>query len=194
MSVLQGKLLLATPGLEDPNFARSIILLVEHGRDGALGLILNRPMQLPLREALSAHPDGSEAPEASIACGLDDLLLHHGGPCQGPLMLLHDVPGAASSEVLPGLHFTASRNPRPSELGGLTGSTHPRCFTGYAGWGPQQLEQEILSGGWSVVEVDATTVLLGELPSWRQLRTAESRGRLLHGLPRTLIPLDPALN
>src|SRR3982751_5237695 len=103
MKSLKGHLLISSPRLMDPNFVRTVVLMVQHGEEGALGLILNRPLQATVRdvcEKVLETPCEIEAP------------LHQGGPCEGPLMVLHtDADGGIGGEVevMPGVHFTAER-------------------------------------------------------------------------------------
>ena len=144
---LRGQLLVATPPLVDPNFDRSVVLLLEHGEDGALGIILNRPTDATLASVLPewhAHASapavvfsgGPVAPEAVIA-------LARGG---------HDAaPGWVS--VL-GEVGTVDVGRDPADLG-RSRSTALRVFVGYAGWAPGQLEAELDQDAWFVVATAA---------------------------------------
>src|SRR4051812_33289830 len=100
MPSLQGHLLIASPRLMDPNFARAVVLMVQHGDEGALGLILNRPLGTTLREVCEKVLETDCAIEA---------FLHQGGPCEGPLMVVHTDEAGGEIEVMPGVHFTAER-------------------------------------------------------------------------------------
>src|SRR5205814_2997514 len=80
MKSLQGQLLIASPKLFDPNFFRSVVLLVQHTENGALGLILNHPLEMTIA---NAWEQVSEMPCEATG------VLHQGGPCDGPLMVLH---------------------------------------------------------------------------------------------------------
>ena len=100
-SSLQGHLLVASPNLGDPNFFRSVVLLVRHNEEGAFGVVLNRPSNTPLREIwvkVSESPCTTEA------------VIHHGGPCPGPLMAVHREEFLAESEVLPNLYFATDKD------------------------------------------------------------------------------------
>src|ERR1051325_4180146 len=101
MDSLQGHLLVASSMLGDPNFVQTIILIVQHDENGALGLVLNRALETTVKDAL----DDS----AEIECEIDDYL-YQGGPCQGPLMVLHDDPLAADSKVLEGVFFSTEKD------------------------------------------------------------------------------------
>jgi len=80
MKSLQGHLLIASPTLLDPNFRKSVVLLVQHNEEGAMGLVLNRPTETKLCEAWTQVAETDCASDAS---------LNLGGPCEGPLMALH---------------------------------------------------------------------------------------------------------
>src|SRR3954471_10764496 len=101
MKSLQGNLLIASPKLLDPNFFKSVVLIVQHGDGGALGLILNRKIDVSLQTAWSQV---SEEP-----CGVEGHL-HQGGPCEGPLMVVHGEESLGQLEVLPGIHFSTERD------------------------------------------------------------------------------------
>src|SRR5437660_1340859 len=100
MKSLQGQLLLASSRLPDPNFARTVILMVRHGEEGALGLVLNRPLETTVHEACS---EVLETPCAAEG------FLYQGGPCEGPLMALHTNADASDMDVIEGVYFTTER-------------------------------------------------------------------------------------
>lgn len=137
MDSLQGHLLLAAPRLMDPNFRRTVVLLVQHSEEGALGLVLNRPTKARINEIWSQI---SQAPCAS------DALVHLGGPVEGPLMALHHDDRFSDGEIVPGIHFT----PDPATIQQLVELEQmpARLFIGYAGWGGGQLENEMREGSW----------------------------------------------
>ena len=143
---LSGKLLVASPSMDDPNFAYAVILMVEHHEEGALGLVLNRPSDTPVNEVWGQI--------SALPCPIDRSLLR-GGPCPGPLMLLHDRPRHAQVEVCRGVCFT-TEEPLVQEL--IREPADPLSFfLGYAGWGPGQLEGELNQGGWLVTPATAET-------------------------------------
>ena len=150
---LKGRLLVATPGLSDPNFSRTVVLLIEHGDEGALGVVLNRPSELEVSEPLPAWADmaaqppvvfvgGPVSPSSAICLGRVAVVEGDDWePVVGPL-------GAVDLNLEP-----EEVTPRPELV---------RVFAGYAGWGPRQLEAEILSGGWFVVDAEPDDVLSPE--------------------------------
>ena len=138
---VRGRLLVATPDLRDPNFSRTVVLVLEHSSDGALGVVLNRPLELSVAEVLPKWADlstapaclfmgGPVAPTAVIGLGFGD------GPVFQPLF---DGFGTLDLELDP-----TDYAPTMSGL---------RVFVGYAGWSPGQLEQELDGGGWLVLDL-----------------------------------------
>lgn len=140
MQSLQGHLLVASPHLPDPNFYRSVVLIIEHHEEAAIGLILNRTSLSPLREVWQQI---SESPCSS------DQNIGVGGPVDGPLMCIHAHPEFADHEITSGIFFASRRD----ELEHIVGQTeYPfRVFSGYSGWGAGQLDQELRVGGWLTV-------------------------------------------
>jgi putative transcriptional regulator len=160
---LKGKLLVARPTLLDPNFSRTVILLLEHGDDGALGLVLDRPSDTPVGAALPGWSRLTAAPGVVFV----------GGPV---------APGAALALALqsPGVGMHGdSFQPVVGALGALDLSLDPdalgsgtevRLFAGYSGWGGGQLEGELAEGSWIVADADehdALTARPDEL--WRDV-------------------------
>lgn len=148
----KGRLLLATPPLEDPNFDRTVIYVLEHHDEGALGLVLNRPSPEELEEPLDAWVDlqsdpsrvfvgGPVDPEALIA------LARTLEPLDEPDEHLAPLSGDIASADL------ASD---PSAM--ILAISALRVFRGYSGWGPGQLEGEIDAGAWLVLDPDPTDV------------------------------------
>jgi len=180
MKSLQGQLLLASRRLLDPNFARTVVLLVQHDDDGALGLVINRPLDVTVKQACE---DAVESP-----CLIDDVL-YQGGPCQAPqLMALHVYEEAGEVEVIPGLFFS-QRSDGLEQLLTRSDAT-AKFFVGYAGWSPGQLEKEMRSGSWLLMP--ATEELIFDATSlWSRLLTQVTLGGKID--PR-LIPEDPSVN
>jgi putative transcriptional regulator len=149
---LRGALLVASPNLGDPNFDRSVILLLEHNDEGALGVVLNRPTAVSVEEVLESwHDQAAMAPPG---------VLFAGGPVSreaviGLARVEHETGG---SDLGSGVAW----KPLIDELGTVDLSVAPedhpvplagaRLFSGYAGWDGGQLEEEISQGAWFVVE------------------------------------------
>ena len=184
MEPLQGKFLIASPQMKDPNFHRTVVLVIRDDDDGTMGLVLNRPLELTIKEVCA------QALEAT--CNAEGNL-HQGGPCDGPLMVLHseEMFGATSGamKVLPGVWFTTDRE---SIEGLLSGSPdRMKCFVGYAGWGDGQLDGEMTEGAWLVHSPRADEVFSLDPRQWSKLMTQVTLGSEID--PRR-IPDDPSVN
>ena len=180
---LTGRLLVAAPALDDPNFFRVVLLVIDHDEDGAIGVVLNRASGVPVGEtiagwgALAAEPAvvfGGEPvePTAVVALGRASV--------DGDRDLLTDrlarirLVDLDQDPVLAGVDLD-----------------DVRIFAGYAGWGPGQLEGELTQGAWFPVEAEPGDVFT-EDPSglWRQvLRRQPNPLRLL-----ATFPDDPTTN
>lgn len=172
MDTLAGRLLVAGPHLLDPNFYRTVVLILEHDEGGAVGVVLNRPStsgpgdELPDWVPLLAEPavvfvGGPVEPRAAV--GLAE------GP-DGPL------PGVAIVDL----------SAAPGDLAGPV-----RVYAGYAGWAPGQLELELASDGWIVADALPGDLFAAEPDRlWSHvLRRQPGRTKLL-----ATLPVDPRLN
>ncbi len=144
VSSLTGRLLVATPALADPNFDRAVVLLLDHDEQGSLGVVLNRPTPVDVRDILLPWAPLAGNPGVVFQGGpvaLDSALGVAVIPGEeGPLgwRRVHGAIGLVDLETPPELLAAA--------LGGL------RIFAGYSGWGPGQLEAELGDGAWYVVD------------------------------------------
>jgi putative transcriptional regulator len=148
-------LLIGNTDLAEP-FGRSVVLLVRHDAEGALGLILNRPTTATLRDAWQR---ASQAP-----CHREQQLFL-GGPCEGPLVALHTQEFLMGVEVLPGLYFSGEKDKLES-LAAQSDAQPAKFFAGYSGWGAGQLEQEIARGSWSAMPAKIEHVFHSEDELW----------------------------
>jgi len=160
-----GQLLVATPALVDPNFARAVVLMLEHDHDGALGVVISRPTDVAVGEVLPSWADLVSGPSVLFA----------GGPVQTDAALAVAVVDKAISDAAPVgwtplypgaglLDLDAPPELVRDVLSGL------RIFAGYAGWGAGQLEAEIAEGSWYVVPAETTDVLTGDAETlWRRV-------------------------
>ena len=183
MTELKGRLLVASPSLGDPNFEHTVVLILEHGEDGAIGVVLNRPTgtdvsdPLPGWRRLAAEPavlfaGGPVAPEAAIC-------------------LARSWPDEFTDayEPLLGALGTVDLSVDPDDVSSAVQAV--RIFAGYAGWGEGQLESEIAQGAWFVVDARAEDVLSGDPERlWADVLRRQ-RGTLAF---YANFPTDPALN
>jgi len=149
-----GKFLVARREMRDPNFAKTVVLLLDYGAEGALGLVINRPSHLKVSSLSSEIED--------LASRTDPIYV--GGPVPAESLFVifsADEPPEDSEPVFERVHVTRSAE----VLRGLAGSDVPsefRVIAGYAGWGPAQLDNEIARGDWYVVEADEGSVFTNE--------------------------------
>ena len=182
--VRAGMLLVATPELVDPNFADTVVLLLDVDDQGALGVVLNRPTGVAVSEVLAAWGDVVAEPE----------VLFQGGPVstEGALALgllrdEDDVP-VGFREIAGRLGVVDLDTPVELVDGSLSGM---RVFAGYAGWGAEQLQGEIEEGSWYVVPALPPDIFRDD-PSdlWRDVMRRQP-GELAWHSTR---PFDPNLN
>jgi len=181
---LQGKLLVAGPGLHDPNFARTVVFLLAHGEHGALGLVLNRPTATSLSSPLPEWCDVASTPAVVFV----------GGPVSEGTICLARVKSEVS---VPGSGYLALQG----DLGTVDLETDPvfvapwieqlRIFAGYAGWGPGQLEEEMELGAWWAIEATPGDVFSAD-PEQLWKRVLRRQGGVLAIAAAS--PLDPSLN
>jgi len=184
-----GRLLVATPLLEDPNFRRAVVLLVEHEiTEGTLGIVLNRPTQIGVDQVLEQWTDLATEPS----------VVFKGGPVSpNSALALALIPGTdepAGWRALDGA-------PALARLGLLDLDAPPRLlapavqslrvYAGYAGWSPGQLEAEIDEGAWYLVAAQPRDVFAADPAKlWREvLRRQEGELAFL-----ATYPDDPGLN
>ena len=178
---LRGRLLVATPALGDPNFERTVVLMLEHTPEGAVGLVLNRPSGTDLDEAgadwegwdlLAAHPPvvfvGGPVSRTAVICvaRLGD------GGAEGFQPLIGDI-GLASMDGTP------------------RGIDAVRLFAGYAGWGAGQLEAELDEEAWFTAQPVSDDVFTSA--SWELWSDVLRRMGGQYRLVATMPP-DPSLN
>ncbi len=157
----KGKFLVAGRELRDPNFRESVVLLLEYSEHGTLGLIINRPLDLPLSSVLK-DIEGLDRRTDSV---------YFGGPVAGNQLLLLLRSGRQSRyvhQIIDGLHVTADLNVLKSLID--EGKEDFRVYTGNAGWAPGQLEAEMARGDWHILPANPIHVF-SEEPSkvWLEL-------------------------
>lgn len=176
-----GKLLLATPASEDENFHRTVVLLLAHGLEGTLGLVLNRPNDVPVGVLLAAWEPLASAPPSVFV----------GGPVSrssmiGVARLRPGVKGCDGCQAVAGRLATVDLNLTATQVAHAVDAL--RLFSGYAGWDSGQLAAEIDAGGWYVLASDlddAFTPSPGDL--WeRVLRRQGGRFALYANAPPRL--------
>lgn len=180
---MTGRLLVATPALEDPNFARAVILVLDHDEDGALGIVLNRASEVPVEDALDDWLELSATPQVVFG----------GGPVEPTAIV---ALGRASQEWEPDGDTRIVERIRLVDL-----DTDPvlaafdlervRLFAGYAGWAPDQLEDEVAQGAWFAIDAEPGDVFTDDPDGlWHEvLRRQPGNLKLL-----ATYPDDPSMN
>ena len=148
-------LLLAMPQLVDPNFARSVVLLCKHGEEGALGFVVNRPVETTAGELLSLDPP--PGPDRNLT-------VWEGGPVspeRGWLLCRNEPKSGEGFAVCDGLYMSSSQALLRHILDGdprECSADRSRLILGYAGWAPGQLDQELTDSAWLNIPVDVDMV------------------------------------
>ncbi len=174
-ALLKGNFLVADPAMPDGRFAETVIYVLAHSSDGAVGIVVNRPgATRPMADVLRAF--GVPPVEGRGDATLD---LHWGGPVQGDhVMLLHsdDYKTASTVAVAPGIALSVPKD----ALGDIAAGRGPQRFVvtvGYAGWAPGQLERELDMKSWAVIPGSAELLFDADLAGkWRRawaMRTQE---------------------
>lgn len=152
---LTGRILIAMPGMEDPRFANAVVFLCAHSTDGAMGLIVNKPMQ-GLKLATLLEQLSIKVGDQSHNCGL-----HFGGPVEGGRgFVLHTaeyVSDISTLKVSPEFSMTATLDILEDMAVG-NGPAKTVVALGYSGWGAGQLEAEISENGWLICDATADIV------------------------------------
>ncbi len=177
---LRGKLLIASPALEDPNFDRTVVLITEHGEEGAMGIVLNRPSESEV---------GAVIPELEAIAGEEPIFV--GGPVQPEALVVlgeFSDPDAAAWIVVAGVGLVSAQ----TDLDELPDSVRRgRVYAGFSGWGPGQLEDEIEEEAW-IVEAPMPAELFPEDPDTLWSDVLDRMGGEYAIVAR--MPEDPSLN
>ena len=176
-SVGKGVLLVASPSLDDPNFRQAVVLVVEHGSGGTVGLILNRSTNVLLSKAL---------PDISVLKGTS-YRLFAGGPVEPTRFLLLfrlKEPPADARSVFDGVYL--GRTPKALER--IVTEAKPtetfRAFAGFAAWAPRQLEAEMLVGAWAILPPDSLGIFDKDPTTLWQDCLSRLKAPLIQGVAR----------
>jgi putative transcriptional regulator len=177
---LRGKLLIASPILADPNFSRTVVLITEHGEEGAMGIVLNRPSDAEVSEVLPELAEiaveepifvgGPVQPEALVVLG------EFSDPDKAAWIVVADVGLVSADTDIEDLPASVRRG---------------RVYAGFSGWGPGQLESELEEEAW-IVEPPIPPELFPDDPSTLWADVLERKGGQYALVAR--MPEDPRLN
>lgn len=180
----KGIFLVATPSLLDPNFRQTVILLCEHGSDGALGVVVNRPTEISIAEVL---------PQVPVLEGQNHRV-YSGGPVQrNHLLILYQLPQEPDDthHVFDGVYLGGNVQALEEILKDPGSNANFRAFMGYSGWAPGQLENEMKTGSWLTFPADSASMF------------EKDQGHLWSDMLRSLgdtfamyadMPRDPSMN
>jgi putative transcriptional regulator len=180
MESTRGQLLIAGPTLTDPNFWRTVVLIVEHTEAGALGLVLNRPSETSAGDAAPALADLLDPQD----------LLFIGGPVQPSAVIVLAEFEDAGDDALIAFDQIGVLTAEPAELLGA-GVRRARAFAGHSGWGPGQLDAELERGDWILAPARPEDAFCAEAETlWSEVLSR------LGGQYRLVakMPIDPSLN
>jgi putative transcriptional regulator len=177
MDSVKGSFLIASPGLLDPNFARTVVLIAEHTPEGSFGLVLNRPGSLKLAELWATLAPAESCPSEAVSFA--------GGPVQpSSVFLLHTCADLAegAEPILPGLYLGSDvdllrkllEREEALRAGGERRELF-RVFCGYSGWGEGQLDGELKAGGW-LVQPATLELVFSSPPATLWARSMERQG------------------
>jgi putative transcriptional regulator len=153
MESLAGNLLVATPVLLDPHFFRTVVLLLQHDEDGCLGVVLNRPTEEPVATHIPEWADRVTGPGT----------VNYGGPVDPAVAIGLSLSAEGMPTALPGLSMI-DLGQAPEASGGPV-----KVYSGYSGWGSEQLESEISMGSWYVVQASPDDPFDEEDGQWRRV-------------------------
>jgi putative transcriptional regulator len=177
MDSLAGQLLVSSPNLFDPNFRRTVLLMTHHDEEGAMGVVLTRPTDVRVMDAVEELGDLPA-----------DALIYSGGPVQPDTLVVlveFEDPDGAGTPIVGSIGFL------PAEAPPETPAVRSRVFAGYAGWGAGQLEAELEEDSWIVVAAEPDDVFADDPDElWRTvLHRKGGEFSLLATMPH-----DPRLN
>jgi putative transcriptional regulator len=180
---LTGHFLVASRYLRDPNFAKSVVLMIRHDDDGAVGVVINRPADKTVREVWDSI--------GFDPCDREDLI-YVGGPVPGPLVAVHGLEPYSEREVLPGVHVSMHRD--AIDLIVRKMDQPLRLYSGHAGWGSGQLESELAAGGWLSIEATKDEIFADHDSIWKSVTERIGLEIMAPHLDEKFLPPDPSLN
>ena len=180
---LTGHFLVASRYLRDPNFAQSVVLMIHHNEQGAMGVVINRPSDKTIQEVWELI--GNEP------CERDDFIFV-GGPVPGPIVALHPIEEFSQHEVLDGLYVATNKDSLDVIV--RRKNTPLRLYSGHAGWGSGQLEGEMEAGGWLWTRATFDDVFADHETIWKTVTSRIGLEIMAPELNAEHVPTDPSLN
>jgi putative transcriptional regulator len=180
---LTGHFLVASRYLRDPNFAQSVVLMIHHNDEGAMGVVINRPSDKTVREVWEVI--------GNDPCDREDFIFI-GGPVPGPLVALHSIEEFSQHAVLDGLHVATQRDALDVLV--RRSNVSLRLYSGHAGWGSGQLEGELEAGGWLSTRATVDDVFADHETIWKTVTQRIGLEIMAPDLDFEHVPPDPSLN
>lgn len=166
------QLLIARPGMLDPNFAESVVLVTYPPDSGPMGVILNKPTPSTIHDAFPEHPALLQRTD----------IVYFGGPVQpdGLLTVFQMSPAPRRAvQVIGDVFFSGDGQILETLFAGNSNTTNQKFFVGYAGWQPGQLEWEIGQGAWLTLPADVNVIFnMGSNTMWKDLLKGASTPRI----------------
>lgn len=178
----KGIFLIAVPELPDPHFHRTVVLLISYEKQGAVGLIINRPTDIPIEQALS-NLKGIEGLPSS---------LFSGGPVsrdQIIALLRSKKTMDETHNIFDDVYVAETLKPLTETLKNPNPEKNLRIYSGYAGWGPGQLDREVTHGDWIITPADSETIF-SENPAEIWLELSKRRDKMQVDIGETLSVLE----
>ena len=183
MKSFQGHFLIASPHLADPNFFRSVVLMIQHDKEGAFGVVLNRPTNNTIAELwkmITQLPCDNQEP------------VHVGGPVAGPLIAVHCDLAHSEMEIARGVYFASNKD---AIIQIVTQPKGPfRLFIGYSGWAASQLDGELEAGGWLTEAATREDVFSDQADIWNRVSRRIGLDILSPAIKHLRVPDDPSMN
>lgn len=177
----QGRVLISEPLLSDTYFKRSVVIVTEYSEQGAVGFVLNKPIDIPLNDVLDDFPNF-------------DAKVYIGGPVEkDTIHFLHTLGEVVpnSVHVIDNIYWGGDFDTLKDLVAvGIVKSDQVRFFLGYSGWNPKQLDEEIENNAWLVTEMDSEKIMLANKNIWKQ--TLDELGRKYKVWSN--FPENPAMN
>jgi putative transcriptional regulator len=180
---LTGHFLVASRYLRDPNFVRSVVLMIHHSDEGAMGVVINRPSDKTICEVWEMI--GNDPVER-------DDRIYVGGPVPGPIIGVHGLEALSEHEIFPGLYVSTNRD----ELDMLVRKENLpiRLCSGHAGWGSGQLEGELEAGGWLFTRANKDDVFADYETIWKTVTQRIGLEIMAPELDFEQVPPDASMN
>jgi putative transcriptional regulator len=183
MASLAGHLLVASQSLLDPNFVKTVVLLVQHADEGALGVVVNRPIGKNVQDLwreVGGGPCTNTQP------------VYLGGPVPGPLMAVHGQQSLSEVQITDGVYFSAAKQNLDTLV--MRPDKNMKIFVGHSGWGPGQLDSELEEGAWLTTPSTAELVFFDSSELWVTVSRLIGRTMMQSMLHIKDIPDDPTVN